>query len=313
MTVKVASEWLNSCAGCEISILDMGERLLEVLKVADFVHIPALMDHKYFGQLGDGVHLAIPEADVGLISGGIRNAEHLEVALEMRKRCRTIIALGTCATHGGIPALSNAYSPEEILHRYYTTETTDAPERHPDMNIVPPLLDRCYALDEKIAVDIYLPGCPPHPDHIFSALTALVEGKTPVLPGKSVCDVCPTRREGKGQLKKLKRFLEAPVYADPDAPLDEMRCLLEQGFLCMGPVTRAGCGGIDGPPRCIAARVPCRGCYGPVRQNGNPRLDMLNALASNGIDLASLPESVSLLRFAGAHGLLRPAGKRKES
>lgn len=313
MTVKVASEWLNSCSGCEIAIIDLGERLLDVLKVADFVHLPALMDHKYYGQLGDGRHMEIPEADVGLISGAIRNTEHLEVALEMRRRCKTIIALGTCATHGGIPALSNAYTPEEILHRYYTTESTDAPERRPDPTIVPPLLDRCYALDEKIAVAIYLPGCPPHPDHIFGALTALVEGRPPVLPGKSVCDVCPTRREGKGQLQKLRRFLEAPVYAEPGAPLDEMRCLLEQGYLCMEPVTRAGCGGLDGPPRCIAARVPCRGCYGPVRQDGNPRLDMLNALASNGIDIQSLPETVSMLRFAGAHGLLRPAGQRKES
>jgi F420-non-reducing hydrogenase small subunit len=74
----------------------------------------------------------------------------------------------------------------------------------------------------------------------------------------------------------------------------------------MGPVTRAGCGGEGVTPRCIAARVPCRGCYGPVRQTGNQRLDMLNALASNGIDIQSLPESTSLLRFSGAHQLLRP-------
>ena len=87
MTVKVASEWLNACSGCEISILDMGERLLQVLEIAEFVHIPALMDHKYFGQLGDGKHIDIPEADVGIISGGIRNEEHLEVAREMRKKC----------------------------------------------------------------------------------------------------------------------------------------------------------------------------------------------------------------------------------
>jgi F420-non-reducing hydrogenase small subunit len=312
MTVKVASEWLNSCSGCEISILDMGERLLDVLKVAEFVHIPALIDHKYFGQLGDGKHIDIPKADVGLISGAIRNEEHLEVALEMRKRCGLIIALGTCATHGGIPALSNSYTSEELLDRYYHTETTDAPEAYPAQDI-PPLLEACYALDEKIKVDLYLPGCPPHPDHIFSALTALVEGKTPDLPQKSVCDTCPTRREGKGQLKTLRRFLQAPRYGEPGEPLDKMRCFLEQGILCMGPVTRAGCGGNGIVPRCISARVPCRGCYGPVIQDGNQRLDMLNALASNGIELSSLPESVSLLRFSGAHHLLRPAKKQKEA
>ncbi|WP_373500337.1 methyl viologen-reducing hydrogenase [Desulfococcus sp.] len=310
MTVKVASEWLNACSGCEISILDMGERLLQVLEIADFVHIPALMDHKYFGQTGDGKHIDIPHADVGIISGGVRNEEHLEVAREMRKKCGVIIALGTCATHGGIPALSNSYTNAEILDRYYTTETTDPVTAYPGQGI-PPLLDSCYALDEKIQVDILLPGCPPHPDHIFSALAALAAGKSPVLPDKSVCDTCPTVRMGKGELKDVRRFLEAPAYAAADEPLDKMRCLLEQGMVCMGPVTRAGCGGDALRPRCISARVPCRGCYGPVQPGGNQRLDMLNALASNGIDVRSLPESVSFLRFSGAHHMLRP--KRKEA
>lgn len=310
MTVKVASEWLNACSGCEISILDMGERLLDVLEIADFVHIPALMDHKYFGQLGDGRHIDIPEADVGIISGGIRNEEHLEVALEMRKKCGIIIALGTCATHGGIPALSNSYTNDEILERYYTTETTDPAGAYPSTNI-PPLLDACYAVDEKIKVDICLPGCPPHPDHIFSALAALASGKALVLPDKSVCDTCPTVRLGKGGLKNVRRFLQAPEYGGADEPLDKMRCFLEQGMICMGPVTRAGCGGDGIRPRCISARVPCRGCYGPVKPGGNQRLDMLNALASNGVDLRSLPENVSMLRFSGGHHLLRP--KRKEA
>ncbi|MFO7645526.1 MAG: methyl viologen-reducing hydrogenase [Desulfosarcina sp.] len=305
MTVKVASDWLNSCSGCEISIVDMGERLLDVLKVAQFVHLPALMDHKYFGQRGDQRHITIPEADVGILSGGLRNREHVEVAEAFRKSCNVIIALGTCATHGGIPCLANSFTNQEIMQRYYATETTDAPEAFPSRGL-PPLLETCKALDEGIAVDIYMPGCPPHPDHIFSALVALVEGRPAVLPEKSVCDTCPTQREGKGELKQLRRFLQAPTYGAVADPLDQMRCLLEQGLMCMGPVTRAGCGGDGILPRCISARVPCRGCYGPVQPNGNQRLDMLNALASNGIDVTSLPESVSLLRFSGGHGRLRP-------
>lgn len=312
MTVKVASEWLNSCSGCEISILDMGERLLDVLQVAEFVHLPALMDHKYFGQLGDGRHVDIPPADVGIISGGLRNTEHVEVAREMRKKCNLIIALGTCATHGGIPTLANSFTNQEIMQRYYGTETTDQPEAHPGEGL-PPLLACCMALDEKIKVDIYMPGCPPHPDHIFNALAALVQGGTPQLPDKSVCDTCPTRREGKGAVGRVRRNLQAPAYADAAEPLDEMRCLLEQGFMCMGPVTRAGCGGDGITPRCISARVPCRGCYGPVRHDGNQRLDMLNALASNGIDVSQLPESISMLRFSGAHRRLRPISNPKEA
>lgn len=205
MAVKVASEWLNACSGCEISIVDMGERLLDILEVAQFVHLPALMDHKYFGQLGDGRYIEIPEADVGIISGGLRNEEHVEVARAFRKSCNTIIALGTCATHGGIPALANTYTNQEILERYYGTETTDRPAAFPHENL-PALLDTCQALDEEIDVDIYMPGCPPHPDHIFNALVALVEGRPPALPEKSVCDTCPTRREGKGALSGVRRF-----------------------------------------------------------------------------------------------------------
>lgn len=304
MPAKVAEEWLNACSGCEISIVDMGERLLDVLQLVDFVHIPVIMDHKYYGQLGDGTHIDIPEADVGIVTGSIRNAEHLEVAGEMRKKCKLIIALGTCATHGGIPALANSYTNEQITDRYYSTETTDKPDSLPNQGI-PELLDGCYALDEKIKVDVYLPGCPPHSDQVFAALAGLLTGKPAQLADKSVCDTCPTVREGKGQVKKLRRFLQAPKYGAPDEPLDKMRCLLEQGVLCMGPVTKGGCGGDTVHPRCVSARVPCRGCYGPVKHDGNQMLDMLNALASNGIDIGSLPETTSLLRFSGGHGLLK--------
>lgn len=309
MKVKVLSEWLNSCSGCEIAIVDMGERLLDVLALVDFVHIPALMDNKYYGQLGDQKHLSLPEADVGIISGGIRNEEHLEVAEEIRKKCKIVIALGTCATHGGIPALCNSYRNSEILDRYYSTETTDKPDSYPS-NGIPQLLDNCMALDEKIHVDVYLPGCPPHPDQVFEALVALLENRAPNLADKSVCDTCPTQREGKGNLKKMTRFLKAPKQESPSAPLDKMRCLLEQGILCMGPVTKAGCGGDAKTPRCLSAKVPCRGCYGPVKHNGNQMMDMLNALASNGVDIKSLPERTSLLRFSGGHHLLRPPFKQ---
>lgn len=312
MAVKVAEEWLNACSGCEISIVDLGERLLAVLDLVEFVHIPVLLDHKYYGQLGEGKHINIPEATVGIISGSIRNHEHLEVAEEMRRKCQIIIALGTCATHGGIPALANSYRNQEILDRYYHTETTDKVDKYPSEGI-PHLLDSVYALDEKIKVDIYLPGCAPHPDQVFAALAGLLAGELPKLPDRSVCDQCPTVREGKGQVKQLRRFLEAPHYGAPDEPIDKMRCLLEQGFLCMGSVTKAGCGGDKIVPRCIAARVPCRGCYGPVQHDGNQLLQMLNALASNGIDIHSLPDYVSLLRFSGAHKLLRPGHKQKEA
>ena len=310
MPAKIGIDWLNACAGCEISIIDLGPRLLKVLELVEFVHLPALMDHKYYNQLGDGTHLTLPEADVGIITGSIRNEEHLEVAREMRKKCGAVIAMGTCATHGGIPALCNSFTTDEIISRYYSTETTDPTDAIPSDGL-PALLDGCYAVDEKIDVDILLPGCPPHSDQVFETLVAFLEGRPAVLREKSVCDTCLTIREGKGKVGKLRRYLAAPDYGTTDDSTAKMRCLLEQGLLCMGPVTRAGCCGDTGEPRCISARVPCRGCYGPVEKDGNQRLDMLNALVSNGIDISGLGETTSMLRFTGAHGMLRPAGSRR--
>jgi F420-non-reducing hydrogenase small subunit len=106
-------------------------------------------------------------------------------------------------------------------------------------------------------------------------------------------------------MKTLRGFLQKPHFT-PGEPIDKMHCLLEQDILCMGSVTKAGCGGDSVNPRCISARAPCRGCYGPVRHEGNQRLEMLNALASNGIDINSLPESTSMLRFSSGHQLLQP-------
>ncbi len=311
MTVKIAAEWLSGCSGCEMSLLDMGAGLLELLGRVEIVHMPVLMDHKYFGRDGDGDGIDIPDSDIGLISGGIRNREQLRIAELMRERCRIVVALGTCAGHGGIPAMINLFENRDLFGRYYrTAEGTDAAS-YPDL-VVPPLLDRTYALDEKIAVDAWIPGCPPHPDNIGAALDLLIEGKIPVLPVQSVCDSCPARREGKGSVQRIRRFLRNARY-NADQPLGDMQCLLEQGFLCLGPVTLAGCSGTaGGAPRCIEARVPCRGCYGPVRRGGNQLLDMLNALASNGIEIRNLPDRLSVLRFSGAHSRLRPLARKKK-
>ncbi len=301
MGVRVAEEWLHSCSGCEIALLNIGEPLIDLLEQIDFVHIPVLMDHKYYGRKGEGDRLDIPEAEVGIVSGGVANEEHLEVLEAMRRQCRILVALGTCASHGGIPALMNSWGMEEGIKDYYATPTTD-PCQVPG-EIVPAPLDRVYAVDEKVKVDLVLPGCPPNPRLIAEVVTALVEGRDPVLPDKSVCDTCPTRREGKGGVPRVRRFLDNAEY-DPHRPVSEMRCLLEQGFMCMGPVTAAGCER-EGAPACIGARVPCRGCFGPVRREGNQMLDMMNALASNGVDFKSVVDRRSILRFSGAHGLLR--------
>lgn len=306
--VKVAEEWLNICGGCEVAVLDIGEKLLDVLPSLEFVHMPVLMDHKYFGQTGEGTKLEIPEADVGMISGGIRTEEERQVAQEMRRQCKTLIALGSCACFGGIPALANMFKVEELYEKVFrgsqTTEDGQTPSRE-----VPPLEDRVYALDEVVKVDVYIPGCPMNPVIILDALTALLQGKPFALPERSVCDDCPARRERKSEVG-LRRPLQSAEFVPGD--YTKLRCFNEQGILCLGPVTRAGCGRqADGAgqrvPRCIKGFMPCRGCFGPIRKGANPMVDMMGALSSIGLDAKLVEDRRALFnRYVGGHEHLKP-------
>ena len=304
--VKVAEEWLATCGGCEVTILDIGEPLLELLPKLEFVHMPVIMDHKYYGQTGEeGFH--IPEADVGLISGGIRNEENARVAQEMRQRCKTLIAVGSCANFGGIPALANMFTLQELLDTVYRGTKSTEPADNPSMDI-PPLRDRVYAVSEVVKVDLGLPGCPTTPEMVAEALTALLEGRSFTLAERSVCDDCPTRREKKA-VTVLKRPLDTPEFQP--GKYEEMRCLMEQGYLCLGPATRTGCGGAEKVPRCIRAFMSCRGCFGPIRAGANPMVDMMGALSSVGLDARQIEDRMATFnRFVGAQGRLRPMPAR---
>jgi len=305
MRPKLSFEWLHACSGCEIALLNLGEPLLALFDRVEIVHFPLLMDHKYAAPRNDGAPLTLPEADIGLVSGGVAHQEHLSVLQAMRRACRTLIALGTCATHGGIPAMRNQWTTAQTLQTVLTAGNSEAGPSPAEPSL---FLDRVYSVDEKITVEVSLPGCPPQPELIAAVLEALLNKEVWASAPKSVCETCPTLRQGKARTS-TRRFLDNADF-NPDQPVSQMRCLLEQGLLCMGPVTAGGCGGKD-TPLCLRARVPCRGCYGPVRPGGNQLLDMKNALASNGIDHRSIVDRKSLLRFSGAHGLLQPAGKRR--
>jgi len=312
--VKVAEEWLNICGGCEVSILDIGEPLLDLLPALEFVHIPVLMDHKYHGQTGEGDPnvIEIPEADVGIISGGVRNEKEKHVTEEMRKKCGVLISLGSCACFGGIPALANMNKLEDLYEKVYRDSVSTESAETPDQNL-PPLLDRVYAIDEIVPVDVYIPGCPTNPGLIVEALTSLLEGKPFELDEKSVCDTCPVTREKKAGVD-LKRPLEDAAFAQGE-PWENTRCLMEQGFLCLGPVTRSGCASEDSGgtkvPRCVQGYMPCRGCFGPIRKGANPLVDMMGALSSIGLNPKQVDDRRALLnRYIGAQNRLRPLPTR---
>ena len=316
MPAKVAEEWLNICGGCEVSILDIGEPLLDLLPALEFVHMPVLMDHKYFGQTGEGTELEIPEADVGIISGGVRNEKEKHVAEAMRASCKTLIALGSCACFGGIPALANMWKLEELYDKVFrdskTTEAADTPSKD-----LPPLLDSVKAVDEVVKVDVYIPGCPTAPGLIAEALTSLLAGKPFELPERSVCDECPVKREKKASGGTISRPLESVPFKQGE-PWENTRCFMEEGYLCLGPVTRAGCAtGTDvhgdvKVPRCVKGYMPCRGCFGPIRKGANPLVDMMGALTSIGLDAKQVTDRRALLnRYIGAQNRLRPLPPRR--
>jgi len=297
MPVKVLEEWLNMCGGCECSILDVGEGLLNVLPQLEFVHMPVLMDHKYYGQTGEGTKIELPQADIGIITGGVRTEEHREVAKEIRNKCKTVIAYGSCACFGGVPALANMYTKDDVFNKVYKTSRSTVPGEPPTKDITP-WTDRVYAVDEVIKVDAMIPGCAPAPDLFVDAVTALLTGKPFKLEEKAVCEDCPLKREKKA-IAAIKRPLE-------NASVQE-RCLLEQGYLCLGPATKTGCGGHEKIPRCIAGNFPCRGCMGPIKFGGNQMVDMMGALATIGIDVKLIPDRLATFnRFVGGHNVLRP-------
>jgi F420-non-reducing hydrogenase small subunit len=119
MAVRVIEDWLNACSGCEISILNIGDPLLDLLPQLEFVHMTALVDHKFFGQVGDKDTMEIPEAEVAIVSGGVRNEEHKHELEEIRNQAKILISLGSCAAYGGVPAQANMWKNEDVFEKVY--------------------------------------------------------------------------------------------------------------------------------------------------------------------------------------------------
>lgn len=164
--IRLATVWLDGCSGCHMSMLDMDERLLEVADKIELVSSP-LMDAKGFPE----------NIDLTIIEGAITNEEDLHKALAFRKNSKLVMAMGDCAVTGNVPAMRNAFPIEDLLNRAYI-ENADADKHRPDQ-VVPALLDRTRPIHEVINVDIFVPGCPPHADILFYAISELLAGRMP--------------------------------------------------------------------------------------------------------------------------------------
>ncbi len=171
--IRVAMQWLEACAGCEMSLLDLDERLVELLQHVELTSSP-ITDLKHPPE--DGV-------EVGILSGGIGNEGELAEAVRLRGRAKTLIALGDCAVTGGICTMRNFFTREEVLRRGYVETESTVDGAIPSHEELPPLTARVTGVGDAVPVDIYLPGCPPSADAIGYVLGELVAGRQPKLEG----------------------------------------------------------------------------------------------------------------------------------
>ena len=274
---KLALYWAASCGGCEIAVLGINEKILDVAAAFDIVLWPVAVDAKVrsIEKMPD------KNIDLCFFNGAIRTSEQEYMARLLRQKSKVLVAFGSCAHEGCIPALANMNSREEIFQTaYHDTPSTDNPQgtrpqtetEVPEGTLYLPLFyDTVKTLGQCVEVEYYLPGCPPEPERIWDAIVAILEGKLPP-PGSvigantTVCDECPLTRTEK-KIKQFKRTWE--IIPDPEV------CLLEQGLVCCGIATRAGCGA-----NCPTVSSPCIGCYGPNEGVEDFGARMMSALAS---------------------------------
>ena len=317
---KLAVYWAASCGGCDIAILDIEEKILAVADFFDLAFWPCVADFKYkdVAALDDGA------ITLTLFNGAIRNDENFAIAELLRRKSVVLCAFGSCASDGGIPGMANFYERQTIFDYVYgKSPSTVNPDKVypqpltkvPEGEIyIPAMWDTVWTLPQVVDVDYIIPGCPPQSDQIAAVVGAVIDilknGK-PLPPKGTVlgatestcCDECLRQRD----VKKIKKFVR-PFEIIPDPDL----CLMEQGILCVGPATRGGCGA-----KCVAAGMPCRGCYGMPANVRDQGAKMVSALASVidstdpeeiGRIMAAIPDPIgTFYRFTLADSLLRRA------
>ena len=279
---KLAMYWAASCGGCEIAVLNIAEKILDVDAFFDVVFWPVAMDAKY----KDVEAMADGEITLCLFNGGIRNDENEHLARLLRRKSAVLVAFGSCATEGCIPGLANLTSGQAVIDTAFSTDSTDNPDNvrpvydYPAAEGVlhiPRMYQTLKTLEQVVPVDYYLPGCPPESHQIAAVIDVVIaalkgEGQLPpagsvIGAGNStVCDECPRTRSEK---------LITAFHRTWQIPMDPQTCLLEQGILCSGMATRSGCNA-----RCPQANMPCIGCYGPAPDVVDQGARMLTAVSS---------------------------------
>jgi len=206
---KLAVWKFASCDGCQLSLLDCEDELLAVAEAVEIANFPEASRRIVKGPY-----------DISLVEGSITTPHDAERIHKVRRSSKLLITIGSCATAGGIQALRNFGNVEEYISIVYPN-----PEYIDTLGKSTPIADHVF-------VDYELRGCPINKYQLIEVLSALLNGRKPIIPQHSVCIECKRR---------------------------ELICVMvASGVPCLGPVTQAGCGAL-----CPSYRRGCYGCFGP--------------------------------------------------
>jgi F420-non-reducing hydrogenase small subunit len=309
--LKIAFYWAASCGGCEIAVLDINEKILDVVAAADIVFWPVAMDIKY----KDVEAMPDKSIDACFFNGAIRTSENEKMAKLLRQKSKILVAFGSCACDGCVKGLANLWDRETIFERaYLETPSTENPEsvtpktsfkvKEGELEL-PEFYDTVKTLPQTVDVDYTISGCPPPIPCIISMFTAFISGNLPpkgssFLPNKSVCDECPREKKNR-EISEIKR-----IYEIDD---DGETCFWDQGVICMGPATRAGCGA-----QCPNVNMPCTGCGGPgprVIDQGAAAISALASIATNPEVVKQVVDPIgTFYKYSLANSILRRKVKK---
>lgn len=171
----VATTSLAGCFGCHMSILDIDEKILDLIELVEFNKSPI-----------DDIKTFTKKCDIGIIEGGCCNSENVHVLRDFRKNCKILISLGECAIMGGLPALRNNIPVKECIDEAYlngpTVRENNVARIIPNDDELPVLLNKVYPCHDVVKIDYFLPGCPPRAELIWESLVALINGREMELP-----------------------------------------------------------------------------------------------------------------------------------
>jgi sulfhydrogenase subunit delta len=227
MKPKIAFFDFASCEGCQLQVANLEESVIDVADVVDVVEFREVMTEK------------AETYDIAFIEGSITRPIDEKRLKAIRKKTKTLVALGACAHLGGVQRLSNQWSSKENLKEVYPTAKAKDISKNEFFE-----KPRHKAVDEVVKVDYVIPGCPIDRTEFIRVLVALIHGNKPPIPDYPVCVECKKK---------------------------ENVCLFTIGKFCMGPIARAGCGAI-----CPTHGNECEACRGYISHpHERAQLDVL--------------------------------------